>query len=127
MELIFKAAFQEVIDVLEYNNDNTDQIFDKMDKENEGQTSMIRLISWFMSVLGHYLLFSPFIALLNWIPFVGFLLAGVLAVAAIIFSLVWATFLHFLILAISWVFYRPLFGAAMLVGVGLMIGIMCYS
>ena len=97
-----------------------------MDKDNEGQTTLIRWVSWIMSVLGHYLLFSPIIKLLSWIPLVGFLLAGVLIVAAIIFSLVWATFLHFLILAISWLVYRPLFGVSMLIGCGLMIGLMNY-
>ena len=98
-----------------------------MDKENEGQTSIIRLVSWLMSVLGHFLLFSPIIKLLAFIPLVGFLLAGILAIAAGIFALVWATLLHFLILAISWLVYRPLFGILMLAGVGLMIGLMNYS
>jgi hypothetical protein len=126
VEKIFKSVFQEVIDVIEYNDDSTEQLFDKMDKDNEGQTTIIRWVSWLMSVFGHYLLFSPIIKLLSWIPLVGFLLAGILIVAAIIFALVWATFLHFLILAISWLVYRPLFGVSMLIGCGLMIGIMNY-
>jgi len=119
-------VFQEVIDVLEYNDDSAEKVFDKMDKDNEQQTTTIRIVSWVMSVFGHYLLFSPIIALLSWIPLVGFLLGGVLSVAAFIFSLVWATILHFLILAISWLVYRPIFGGIMLAGVGVMLGI-CFA
>ena len=37
-----------------------------------------------MCILGHYLLFAPIINLLNMIPFVGWLLSSIVAVAAII-------------------------------------------
>lgn len=126
VEMAFKTVCQEVIDVLEYNDESSEAIFDQLDKENEQQTSIIRFVSWIMSVFGHYLLFSPIITLLSWIPLVGFLLSGVLWFAAIIFALVWATLLHFLILAVSWLVYRPLFGVLMLAGVGVMIGVCCY-
>ena len=112
--------------MLEYNDQSSEKLFDNMDTENKQQTSIIRVVSWLMSVLGHYLLFSPIISLLAWIPLVGSLLAGVLALAAIIFALVWATLLHFLIMGVSWLVYRPIFGGLLLAGVAILIGICCY-
>jgi len=77
-----------------------------------------------MSVLGHYLLFSPVINLLAWIPLVGGLLSGVVAFAVTVFALIWASMLHFLIMGVSWLVYRPLFGIIMLAGVGVGIAIL---
>ena len=76
-----------------------------------------------MSVMGHYLLFSPIIALLSWIPLVGFLLAGVLKFAAILFALLWATIVHFLVLSVAWIVYRPLIGCLLLAVVATGIGL----
>lgn len=129
VEKIFKAVFQEVIDVLDVNGafSSPQGCFDSLEKDNEGQTTMIRWISWIMSCFGHFLLFSPIIKLFAWIPLVGGLLAGVLSFAAGIFALVWATLLHFLILSISWIVYRPMFGLLMLAVVVALIGLMEYS
>ena len=77
-----------------------------------------------MSSLGHFLLFMPVIKLLAWIPLVGFLLSKVLAVAAALFALVWATLLHFTILAVSWILYRPLYALLLLAGVGVCVAAM---
>ena len=73
------------------------------------------------------MLFAPIIALLKWIPLVGSLLGAIFAFAAFLFALVWATTLHFLILAISWIVYRPLYGLLLLAGVGVGIGLMNYD
>jgi len=69
------------------------------------------------------LLFSPIIALLSWIPLVGHLLGAIFMFAAVVFALLWANTLHFLIMGISWVVYRPLYGIMMLSLVGLGIAI----
>jgi len=100
---------------------------DTLDSNNKSQTTCWRYVSWFMSVLGHYLLFSPFIALFAWIPLVGGLLSGVVAFAAGVFALIWATMLHFFIMAVSWLVYRPLFGILLLAGVGVGIGLLNYD
>jgi len=97
---------------------------DNLDSDNKSQTTIFRWVSWIMSVIGHYFLFAPFIALFAWIPLVGGLLSGVIAFAAGVFALIWATMLHFLIMGISWLVYRPLFGILMLAGVGAGIAIL---
>ena len=88
---------------------------------------MFRWISWIMNVLGHFMLFSPIIKLLAWIPLVGGLLSTVLAFAAFIFALVFATCIHFLLLSIAWIVYRPLFGLLMLSVTVALIGLMQYQ
>ena len=82
---------------------------------------MFRWASWFLSVFGHTLLFSPIIYLLKWIPLVGGLLGAIASMAAFLFSLFWATALHFFIMSISWIFFRPLYGILLLFGVVFMV------
>lgn len=99
-------------------------MLDDLESDNSGQTKMFRWISYIMSVLGHYLLFSPVIKLLAWIPLVGGLISTIVAFAAFLFALVVATCLHFLILSMAWIVYRPLFGLLMLSVTVALIGLM---
>lgn len=80
-----------------------------------------------MNVFGHFLLFTPIIKLLAWIPLVGTLLSSVLAFAVAIFALVWGTTLHLLLMAVSWIVYRPLYGALLLTAVAVGVGVLCYG
>ena len=70
-------------------------------------------------MIGHYLLFSPIIKLLAWIPLVGWLLAGVIKFAAVIFALIWGSLMHLIVMCVAWIVYRPLIGAIMLVAIGI--------
>ena len=88
---------------------------------NKSSTSVFRWVSWLLSILGHTLLFSPIIYLLKWIPLVGSLLTSVASMAAFFFSLFWATALHFFVMSISWIYFRPWFGILLLFGVVFMV------
>ena len=76
-----------------------------------------------MNVLGNILIWYPLIKLISWIPLVGGLLAGVLWVAVIVWSLVWGTLTHLVIMTIAWIVYRPLFGLALLTGVVILLAV----
>ena len=52
------------------------------------------------------------------IPLVGWLLSGLVAVAAIIFAIVVGLTLSVLTIAVAWVFFRPLIGIPLLLLVG---------
>jgi hypothetical protein len=119
--------FKEHVDELHYDHSSAEAIFEEMEGTNTLTTKIFRFLSWFMSVFGHYLLFTPLIRLFSMIPFVGWLLANVIAVAAVIFSFLWATMLHFLVMGVAWLFYRPLFGILLLAGFGLIFFAMTYS
>jgi len=75
-------------------------------------------------VLGHFLLFSPIIALFKFIPLVGWLLGGIASLAAAIFSLLWGSVIHLLVMTAAWIRFRPLFGLLLLTGVAVIITIM---
>ena len=55
------------------------------------------------------------------IPFVGWLLSWIVAVAAIIFAVVVGLTLSVLTIAVAWVFFRPLIGIPLLLLAGISI------
>jgi len=65
-------------------------------------------------MLGIYLLFSPIISLLDWIPLVGGLLSTVAAVAAFIVAFIIGGTLAVFTIALAWLVFRPLIGIALL-------------
>ena len=69
-------------------------------------------------MVGHFLLFSPIIKLLSWIPLVGWLLAAIIKFAAIIFAVIWGSLIHLIVMCVAWIVYRPLIGVIMLVAIG---------
>ena len=52
------------------------------------------------------------------IPFVGWLLSWIVAIAAVIFAVVVGLTLSVLTIAVAWVFFRPLIGIPLLIAVG---------
>ena len=52
------------------------------------------------------------------IPFVGWLLSWIVAIAAVIFAIVVGLTLSILTIAVAWVFFRPLIGIPLLIVVG---------
>ena len=120
-ELMFKAVFKETINFIQPKIMNAEEVFKQLEGENQMSTSCMRWTSWFLSVIGHTLLFSPILYLFKWIPLVGGLLGAIASMAAFFFSLVWATTLHFFIMGISWIYYRPLYGILLLFGVVMLI------
>ena len=75
---------------------------------------VIRPLGVITCILGHYLLFSPIIKLISWIPFVGWLLSSLAAVAAFLFAVIVGLNLALLTIAIAWLFYRPYIGVPLL-------------
>lgn len=47
---------------------------------------IIRFVGIFLTILGFYLLFAPVIAILKFIPLVGWLLASIVSIAALLFA-----------------------------------------
>lgn len=123
VECLFKAVFQETIDYVRGGLHKMEACFDTMEEENQSSTVFIRWLAWGMNVLGNILIWYPFIKLLSWIPLVGGLLAGILLFAVIVWSLVWGTLTHLLIMTVAWIVYRPLFGLLLLSGVALLLAV----
>jgi hypothetical protein len=102
VEWCFKNAFQDVIDLQDHDEQGSPmQMLNEYDSVSKGTTVAFRILAWVLNFVGHCLLFAPIIALLKWIPLVGYFLGTVFAVAAYLFSLVWASFLHFLVMGVA--------------------------
>lgn len=78
----------------------------------------IRCLGFFMVWFGLYSLFSPIYAILAWIPLFGGLLKSVVGFAVAIATFVVAVTLSLLVIALAWVFYRPMIGVPLLLAVG---------
>jgi hypothetical protein len=89
-----------------------------MADSNNMTTKMFRILAYIMNVVGHYLLFTPIIRIISWIPLLGWLLSKVIAVAVAIFAFIWGTMLHLFVMSFAWIFYRPLFGIGLLLAGG---------
>jgi len=89
-----------------------------MTEGNDATTKCFRILAYIMNVFGHYLLFTPLIRVLSWIPLLGWLLSKVIAIAVAIFAFVWGTMLHLFVMSFAWIFYRPLFGVGLLLAAG---------
>lgn len=98
-------------------------MFKNMNQDNEKTTLIFRIVGWLLIFFGICLLFSPIIYTLNWIPLVGFLMASGARFIVGIFALVVSITLSALTIGLAWLYYRPLYGAALLgvVGVGVAI------
>lgn len=73
----------------------------------------------FLCMVGFYLLFSPMIQLLAWIPLVGWLLAWIVKIAAAITAFFVGGTISCLTLAVAWIRFRPCVGITLFVLVGL--------
>ena len=82
---------------------------------------MFRIVGCLTCILGFYLLFTPIIGLVAWIPLVGTLLAKAVSFAALLFASVVGLSLSITAIALAWVFFRPIVGASLLALVALSI------
>ena len=112
---LFNTMFEEVVDVARDGKLVSETYFTEQEGMLGGSATAIRWGGIFLCILGHYLLFAPIINLLNMIPFVGWLLSWIVAVAAVIFAVVVGLTLSVLTIAIAWVFFRPLIGIPLLI------------
>lgn len=112
---VFDSALPEVIHEVVPEPLKKEEIFSKLQKSNSTRTNLLRLVGFFLMWIGITMLFSPIVALVAWIPFVGFLIAQGVSFIASIVALVLATLFFTLTVGIAWIFYRPLFGLFLIV------------
>ena len=114
----FNAMFEEVVNVARDGKTQIEEYFDEQQALSGSTGTCFRWLGVFLCILGHYMLFAPIINLLNMIPFVGWLLSWIVAIAAVIFAVVVGLTLSVLTIAVAWVFFRPLIGIPLLIAVG---------
>ena len=74
----------------------------------------MRVLGTVFCILGLYLVFSPVITVLSFVPLVGALLSTVMAYAAFIFAVLVGLTLSLAAVGLAWLFYRPVIGLTLL-------------
>lgn len=110
----FKLIGEEVIDHAADGMKTAPQYFIDQEKILSFTTDFIRFLGVGMCIGGFYLLFTPLILLLKWIPLLGAFLGGAAAVAAFLFALVVGLTLSLINIAIAWVLFRPIVALSLL-------------
>ena len=110
----FNVMFEEVVDHAVDRVQQTASYFDGQKDTVKTAGKFFRPLGIVLCIVGFYSLFAPIIALLKWIPLVGWLLGGIVAIAAAIFAIIVGGTLSTLVIAIAWVFFRPLIGIPLL-------------
>ena len=87
------------------------QMFAKAHKSNSLLTWVLRIIGFIATLIGVNMLFGPIVAVANILPIFGDLVEGFNGIVAFCIS----TFLCFTVIALAWIFYRPMIGIPLLV------------
>ena len=117
----FNTLFEEVVDYAEDGSRSAEKFFRNQEMTLHYSTIAFRLLGVVLAVAGLYLIFTPLILLMKWIPFVGFLLGGIAVLAAAIFAFVVGLTISLLVMSIAWLVFRPLLSLSLLTvsGIGI--------
>lgn len=100
------------------------QMFNAEHSKNNMLTWILRFVGFIVCAIGTSMILGPLTFILSFIPFLGDILNSIAFVAAGIFAFV----VSFIVIAISWIAFRPMIGITLLVIVGVVIflvGKMC--
>ncbi|MBF0273367.1 MAG: hypothetical protein HQL98_15060 [Magnetococcales bacterium] len=100
----------ETIDLIHTGVLSAQEIFQEEERTNALWAWILRGGGFLCLWLGLSLLFSPLLALLNILPFLG----DLVGIGTGLFSLVLSLFLSILVIAIAWLVYHPLIGGGLL-------------
>ena len=75
--------------------------------------------------MGLWMIFTPLIVVLKWIPLIGALLGGFAAIASFIISLLVGVTMSLFVIAVAWLMFRPCLALSLLTLVGLGIYLIC--
>ena len=88
-----------------------DAMFGQLQAENTTRTWIIRGVGFAMMFVGLMLVFQPFVIVADFIPLLGSLLGGGVA----IFAFLVAMTCSLITIAVAWIFYRPLLGIGLFI------------
>lgn len=74
----------------------------------------MRWVGIVFTIISLFLMFSPMIALLSWIPLLGYLLGAIATFAAFIFAFVVGGCVALLTIGIAWLVFRPVLGVLLI-------------
>ena len=111
----FNSMFEETVDVCQDGHVNPGEWFANQAGNVEMASKILRIVGIVALIAANYMLWMPWIKLLNMIPLVGWLLSGIASFAAFIWSCIVGFNTAIFVIAVAWVFFRPLVGICLLV------------
>ena len=106
------------IERLETGTHSASEMFDSMVTENTILTWVLRFGGWFVMFMGGMFVLSPLQSMLGYIPLLGRMANSVIGVAVFLVTAA----LALTVIAVAWIFYRPLLGIALLAIAAVLIG-----
>ena len=114
-------ASEELYDeiaLIETGKHSADEMFQKAKEWNTTLTWILRIGGWLAMLIGFSMFFAPLEAFVGAIPLVGWLLENLVEVGTFIVSFLLASALSLVIVAVGWIFYRPILGILLLLLAG---------
>jgi len=114
--LCFRLQFHETVDHGSCGEKKAADVFAEYGKSSDvlGQTNLFRFLSWLVTLGGAFLVLSPLLHHLVWIPLVGTLLEERFYASGLILALIVATLLQSAVACLVWIAYRPLLASWLL-------------
>lgn len=105
------------IDLINTGNLDAKAMFSQAHTENSIMTWVLRFVGFMLMGIGLSMVLKPLSVIADVVPFVGDLVGAGLGFMAFVI----AAILSLIVITIAWIFYRPLIGIALLVGVALLV------
>lgn len=119
----FKAKNKKTFQTLRMGKKSADEIFESENEANSMWTWILRFVGIFLVVMGLRGIFGIIETLLKVVPFVANIVGWGVNLVCTIIGVVWSL----IVIAIAWIFYRPLLGITLLVIAGLLIWLFAFK
>ena len=113
--LIMNHYFEEVVDCC--SDDGKIDACSYLERQKamvQNAVNIIRPVFILASILGWFLLFSPVINILAFLPLVGTLLSTFVSLAALLFAIIVGITVASIVIALAWLVFRPIIGCVLL-------------
>lgn len=119
----FKAKNGKTFQTLVMGKKSMDEIFEGENSANSMWTWILRIAGIFLVVFSLKMVFGFIETLLKVVPFISNIVGWGVGIVCTIVGVVWSL----IVIAIAWIFYRPLLGIALLVIAGLLIWLFAFK
>lgn len=119
----FKAKNGKTFETLVMGKKTADEIFESENSANSTWTWILRIAGIFLVIFSLKMVFGFIETILKVVPFVSNIVGWGVGIVCTIVGFVWSI----IVIAIAWIFYRPLLGIALLVIAGLLIWLFAFK
>lgn len=119
----FKAKNGKTFQTLVMGKKDMAEIFDAENSSNSTWTWILRIAGIFLVVFSLKMVFGFIETLLKVVPFISNIVGWGVGIVCTIVGVVWSL----IVIAVAWIFYRPLLGIALLVIAGLLIWLFAFK